>query len=77
MLCSVCIAEASHDVKLCHAQQKGTNKEWVNAGLVDHMTMSGSAEQLALDLAREIAQARSHVFSSLLHVLMFMANSML
>ena len=27
-------------------------------GLVDHMTMSGSAEQLALDLAKEIAQAR-------------------
>ena len=27
-------------------------------GLVDHVTMSESAEQLALDLAKEIAQAR-------------------
>jgi len=53
------------------------NKEWVNAGLVDHMTMSGSAEQLALDLAREIAQARSHVYTNLLYPLLFMANSML
>jgi len=53
------------------------NKEWVNAGLVDHMTMSGSAEQLALDLAREIAQARSHVYTDLLYLLLFMANSML
>ena len=26
------------------------------AGLADHMTMTGSAEQLALDLAQEIAQ---------------------
>ena len=37
------------------------DKERVNAGLVDRMTMSGSAEELALDLAREIAQARNHV----------------
>lgn len=59
------------------SRKKGMNKEWVNAGLVDHMTMSGSAEQLALDLARVIAQARSHVYTSLLHLLLFMANSML
>lgn len=28
----------------------------MTAGLVDHMTLSGSAEQLALDLAKQIAQ---------------------
>ena len=28
----------------------------VSPGLADHMTTSGSAEQLALDLAREISQ---------------------
>ena len=28
----------------------------MSAGLADHMTMTGSAEQLALDLAQEIAQ---------------------
>ena len=39
--------------------------------------MSGSAEELALDLAREIAQARSHVYPNLLYPLLFMANSML
>jgi len=59
------------------SRKKRMNKEWVNAGLVDHMTMSGSAEQLALDLAREIAQARSHVYTNLLYPLLFMANSML
>lgn len=32
-------------------------EEALDIGLVDHMTMSGSAEQLALDLAKEIAQA--------------------
>lgn len=32
-------------------------EEALDMGLVDHITMSGSAEQLALDLAREIAQA--------------------
>lgn len=39
----------------CHEEQIG-NQQAMNAGLVDHMTMSESAEQLALDLAREVAQ---------------------
>ncbi len=39
--------------------------------------MSGSAEELALDLAGEIAQARSHVYPNLSYPLLFMANSML
>lgn len=59
-----------------HAQQKERDEqEWVNAGLVDHMTMSGSAEQLALDLAREIAQASSHVYTNLWYLVLLMANS--
>ncbi|DBB18791.1 TPA: hypothetical protein ACH3X3_000392 [Trebouxia sp. C0006] len=52
-------------------------EEALDIGLVDHVTMSGSAEELALDLAREIAQARSHVYPNLLYPLLFMANSML
>ena len=33
----------------------------MSAGLADHMTMSGSAEQLALELAEEIAQVGSRM----------------